>query len=455
MKKTIILLLAGLFSLQAFAETKPIVQEGKGVAPTRQEAIKRAIFEAVAKAKGISVGSGEYEYSYDSAAADIERKGSGKEIGFDVVSIKTRGTTAETQIGAFVKTYEVLEEKKPDPNSWEVKLKVWIYDYQPPDKNARLRIAVMSPEIPSGEYSFGNIEYSDPKCKQLEEQIRNRAIRLTSEKLQQKITHILNTKLTATNKFAILDRSYIDKIMQEKGLVWHGDASLEEKAKLGNLLGADYLLVSTLTEVQMPVKIKWLDSIGQCACEHEAKFKLDYSLIGAATSQIKLSDSVNLWLQYDKDVRSLVPNWQDDKIDYLVLADELIKSATAPIVDKITQGLYPARIAKILPESQIVINKGSKDIAESDIYEVLKEGTELFDYDTKESLGKIEEPIATIKIVKVMSNFSYAAIAQGDISKLSEGLICRKQGKEPQKPIEQQNDTKITPSGGVKMPFDK
>ena len=116
MKKTMTLLLIGLLSLQAFAETKPIVQEGKGVAPTRQEAIKRAIFEAVAKAKGISVGSGEYEYSYDSASADIDRKGSGKEIGFDAVSIRTKGSTNEMQIGAFVKTYEVLEEKH-DANS--------------------------------------------------------------------------------------------------------------------------------------------------------------------------------------------------------------------------------------------------------------------------------------------------------------------------------------------------
>ena len=123
-----------------------------------------------------------------------------------------------------------------------------------------------------------------------------------------------------------------------------------------------------------------------------------------------------------------------EPIDYRVLADELIKSVTSPIVDKITGGLYPARIAKILPQGQIVINKGGKDIAESDIYDVLKEGTELFDYDTKESLGKIEEPIATIKIAKVMKNFSYATVIQGDASKLSEGLICRRQGQESQKP---------------------
>jgi hypothetical protein len=436
MKRTIILLLILSFSLQALAAEKVIIQEGKGVAPTREDAIKKAIFEAVAKAKGINVGSGKYQFDFESASADIERKPGGKEIGFDAVSIYAEGTSTSTAIRALVKSYEVLEEKRPDPNTWEVKLKVWIYDYQPPDKNERLRIAVMPTRTSSREYYFGNIALSD-------------------KEIEQKITHILNTKLTATNKFTILDRDYIEKFKKERNLLLSDDASLEEKAKLGNLLGADYILTSTLNEAYLSVKEKYLEAIGQKTYEHEAKFKMDYSLIGAATSQIKFSDSVTLWLQDDKDVRNLVPNWQDDKIDYRVLADELIKTATAPIADKITQGLYPVRIAKILPEGQIVINKGGKDIAESDIYEVLKEGTELFDYDTKESLGKIEEPVATIKITKVMSNFSYATIVQGDTSKLSEGLICRKQGKEPQKPIEQQSDTQVTPSGGVKMPFDK
>jgi hypothetical protein len=102
-----------------------------------------------------------------------------------------------------------------------------------------------------------------------------------------------------------------------------------------------------------------------------------------------------------------------------------------------------------------VINKGGKDISESDIYEVLKEGAELFDYDTKESIGKIEEPVATIKITKVMSNFSYAAIVKGDALKLSEGLICRKKTEEPQNISEQKINVEILPSGGVKMPFDK
>ncbi|MDD5134634.1 MAG: CsgG/HfaB family protein, partial [Phycisphaerae bacterium] len=275
-----------------------------------------------------------------------------------------------------------------------------------------------------------------------------------NDELSRKITHILNTKLTAANKFSILDRGHIDKIMAEKGLVWLGDASLKEKAKIGNLLGTDYILTLTVTEAQLTVKEKYLEAIGRKTYEHEAKLKIDFSLINSVTSQIKLADSVRLYLE-DKDVRKLVPKWQDDKIDYLVLAEELIKSAAGPITDRITGSLYPARIAKILPDNVVIINKGGQDISVSDIYDVLKQGEEIIDYDTKESLGKIEESIGTIKITKVMSNFSYAVLMDGDISKISEGSICKKKEQKPEKPIRQQSDTKLTPSGGVKMPFDK
>ena len=57
-----------------------------------------AIFEAVAKAKGINVGSGRYQFDFESASADIEHKPGGKEIGFDAVSIYAEGTTTSTAI---------------------------------------------------------------------------------------------------------------------------------------------------------------------------------------------------------------------------------------------------------------------------------------------------------------------------------------------------------------------
>ena len=206
MKKTIILLLILSFSLQVLAAEKVIIQEGKGVASTREDAIKKAIFEAVAKAKGINVGSGEYASSILNLPQPILKESrAAKKSALTRFRYMPKAHQTSTAIRALVKTYEVLEEKKPDPNTWEVKLKVWIYDYQPPDKNGRLRIAVMAPTTLSRQLPFGSITLSD-------------------REIEQKITHILNTKLTATNKFAVLDRHYIDKVMQRKD--WCGTSML-------------------------------------------------------------------------------------------------------------------------------------------------------------------------------------------------------------------------------------
>ncbi|MEN6385558.1 MAG: CsgG/HfaB family protein [Phycisphaerales bacterium] len=456
MKKLTILLLSIVFSLQVYAETKEIIQEGKGVASTREEAIKKAIFEAVARAKGINVNSKELSFRYESVIADVEKTPSGgKEVGLDVVSIRANHTAPQTEIRALIKTYEILEESKIDPNTWQVKVKAWIYDYQTPEKNNRIRIAVMPPEIDQHEFYFGNIEYTAPECKELEKKTHQRGIKLKDKKIGHLITQALNSKLNAANKFAILDRQYVDKLLLEKELIWCADGSLEDKAKIGNLLGADYLLTITLNEAQIPVDIKYLQSIGQCSCEHEAKIKLDYSLIVAASGQIKYSDSVNIWLEYNADVQRLVPQWRNDRVDYSEITEQLINLAVSPIVETIAEGLYPAKITKILPNGMLIINKGSAEINNLETFEVLSSGTELFDYDTKESLGNIEEHVAQIKITRVLSNFSYAMVIEGDRSRLTEGLICRRMELEQPQPPANKTDTVVTPTGGVKMPFDK
>jgi len=370
-----------------------------------------------------------------------------------VVSIRSSQTAPQTDIKALVQTYEVLEEKRVDPNNYEVKLKVWIYDYQPLDKNNRLRIAVMTPKTDEKEFKLGNIEYAEPSCKELENQIK--PLTISDKKLQYIIMQALNSKLNATNKFAVLDRAHIDKIMAEKNLIWNAGSSLEEQSKIGNFIGADYILVITVNQVKLPVRIIGLPDIGQCTCNHEAYVNLDYSLIGASAGNIKYTNTI-VYTFADRDVRSFVSHWVDTDIDYLDVVQGLLETSVTPIVENITQSLYPIRIAKVLPNGLIIINKGGNDVLVSSTYEVLKQGEDVLDYDTKESLGKVEQPIAAIKITRVMSNFSYATLINGDPNALSEGLICRiNPALQPQvQAPAPTTDTQLTPSGGIKMPFD-
>jgi hypothetical protein len=86
--------------------------------------------------------------------------------------------------------------------------------------------------------------------------------------------------------------------------------------------------------------------------------------------------------------------------------------------------------------------------------DIVSQGKELFDADTKESLGTTETLLATIRIEKVSPRLSYAKVVEGDLSKLSEGLICRPRKAEAAPDEGRKSDVQRAPTGSVKLPFD-
>jgi hypothetical protein len=89
------------------------------------------------------------------------------------------------------------------------------------------------------------------------------------------------------------------------------------------------------------------------------------------------------------------------------------------------------------------------------LLDVLSEGKDLFDQDTKESLGKVENFVATVKIKKVSQNISYCEVVEGDIAKITKGFICRIKAVEKRDDIGAKPDVIRTKEGGVVLPFDK
>ena len=59
----------------------------------------------------------------------------------------------------------------------------------------------------------------------------------------------LNKMLTNSNRFAILDRKNTQAISKELKMIASGNFRVEETAKLGNKVAADYLLISSLNEI--------------------------------------------------------------------------------------------------------------------------------------------------------------------------------------------------------------
>jgi hypothetical protein len=272
----------------------------------------------------------------------------------------------------------------------------------------------------------------------------------TSRLFSQKLT----AALTQTNKFAVLDREYMQEFAQERNFLFSGDASLEEMSKLGEALGVDYMLVGTINRAGILRKEQWSQAIGRTISEYEAHFSFEYRLIVGPTRQVKLADVLDIALDKTEQIKPLVRKWEPQDMDYKEMMDNFIGMAANQLVEKIIDQLYPIRIASIDKNGQVIINQGGSRIAAGQLLDIVSQGKELFDADTKESLGTTETIVATIRIDKVTPKISYAKLVEGDAAALSEGLICRPRKMQVVIPPGRKDDVQRTPQGGVKLPFD-
>jgi hypothetical protein len=435
MKRTyILLLMVALVCPKACSAAKTIVRQTKGRGITREQAIQKALYQAVAQAKGIAVSSGIYEFGFQSTGVGIDTTDTGKTIEFDDVSVQAGGSTRLTDIAGWVKSYEIIDEQKIDDGTYEVTIKAWVYDYEDPEQTNRLKLAIMPIQTLYDSYRFGNYVPSGVEM---------------SLKLSQQLT----AAITQTNKFAVLDREYIAEFAQNRNILISDDSPIEEKARLGQVLGADYMIVGTISNAGLQIKQKTSRVIGRPIREYEADYVFDYRLIVAPTRQVKLADTVNISLEEDQ-VRELVKEWEPDDLDYREMIDNLTIKVANQVVETIIDRLYPVRIASKNIEGQIIINQGGKRISKDSVFDVFVQGQEIFDTDTKESLGQTENLIATIRVEKVTPTMSYARILKGDLEKISVGLICRLKKVEYKAPERAESGIRRTPQRGVKLPFD-
>lgn len=435
MKKIYMLMLvAALVCPEVFSAPKTIVRQTKGQGVTREQAIDKALYQAVAQAKGIAVSSGRYDFGFQSAGVGIDTKDTGKSIEFDSVSVQAGGSTRLTDIAGWVKSYEVIDEQKIDDRSYEVTIKAWVYDYEDPEQTNRLKLAIMPIQTLYDSYPFGSYVSSGVE-------------------MSLKLSQQLSAGITGTNKFAVLDREYIDEFARNRNILISDDSPIEEKARLGQVLGADYMLVGTISNARLQIKERASRAIGRPIREYEVDYVFDYRLIVAPTRQVKLADTVNIALEEDQ-VRVLVKKWEPEDLDHREMIDNLTARVAKKVVDSIIDRLYPIRIASKNIIGQLIINQGGKRISKGSVLDVLVQGEEIIDVDTKESLGRTENQIATIRIEKVTPTISYARLVKGDLDKISVGLICRLRKVEYKLPERAGSRIRRTPQGGVKLPFD-
>jgi curli biogenesis system outer membrane secretion channel CsgG len=424
-KYIIITLLSSFLFLSADVVTTSHTKtmQGTGLGLSRSEAVNNAIVEAIGQLNGVSIekkiivddssvesSSGDKSsYKYNSKISKLTR---GKVDSYSIISVEE----------IFEGRYEAVVEVSKTTRSTKFKSPGISH-------KSRRKIAVMPFYTASRSYKIGDKNYS-------------------AAKMSLMVSQALTTDITQSRRFAVVDRTYAYDMASELNLINSRHVPVSQKVKLGQVLGADYLLVGTIQSASMNNTTKINRSTGQTSSKNTAEFVVDYRIIVVGTSQIKWSDTAILEIE--------LKNGSSEDI----MLQRAINNLSNNIVKLLLGNIYPMKVVKVTSRGDVILNQGGSLVHNGDIYNVFKVGDKIYDPYTKESLGREETKVAQIEITKVNPKNAYAKVLDSKLSLVRKDYICRPQSKANSSSTMLDNkdwrkaSVKVQEGGGVRLPFD-
>ncbi len=369
---------------------------GEGIGATEELALKKALIQAVAKT-GLSISS-------ISHLTSNSLRSSGNN-GASSISLTSQSTSNESVEGE-IKSWRKLSSRRTKDGLHKVKVSASIYRYQHDESTKRKRIAVVS--------------LSSHKAAGLD------------------LVNKIESYLVQSRKFSVLSRSHVDEILDEHNFLLTMGVSLEERARVGNLLGADLLLLVNLEKIHHKNRTDKLLLTGQTFKHTDSLAVMSLKVISTSSGEIKFYQTYSL-------------SGEDKFSSMSELINQLAERASTDLVQRI----YPNRIVKITNGS-VFINIGGESINKGDLYDVYAEGDAIIDPYTGESLGKSEIYVSRIIVDRVQSKFSVAHVIDGQ--EIFEGMIIRP--SEVKRSIDHERIDRVPnsepgeASKGFKLPFD-
>ena len=229
-------------------------------------------------------------------------------------------------------------------------------------------------------------------------------------------------RINATRKFDVVGRSDLKDVLKEQELAGSGNVDTLDKktAQAGKLAGAKYILVTTLDDFEDSTDRLELTNLKKTMLKRKIRLSTLAKIYDSTTG--KLLESANIQaLKKDDHTDAVEVSKNAELTDELLLA--VVREVAEKVANRVTDVIFPAKVL-IKRDKQITINRGEgAGVEVGQTWNVFAVGDELFDPDTKESLGKEEALIGKARIVSVQPKTSTAEIL--DDKGIDKGAILR------------------------------
>ena len=234
--------------------------------------------------------------------------------------------------------------------------------------------------------------------------------------------------INQTGRFRLVERQMLNEVFEEQDLGASGRLARPSAAKIGNVLGAQYMMKVVVTDYEEDVSTKKgggvVGVLSQAAglgavatTKSEGRVGMNFRLIDAETSELlftkqiesKITES-NLTFGGGIGGGGAVGIGVFSKYLKTPIGQAVIAGINKGVYELVKQiGSLPASGSVIKAEGDKVwLNMGKDVVSPGDVLKVKSKGEELIDPDTGISLGSDDTEIGTIRVSQAQEKFSIA-----------------------------------------------
>ena len=207
-------------------------------------------------------------------------------------------------------------------------------------------------------------------------------------------------QINASRKFEVVARKdALKSIQQEQDFGASGFVDQSTAAEMMKISGAQYLVLTTITDFAIGSESVKFEGIGVAAKRESVRISCSIQIYDATTG--KLLESAKFRGQESNSAREGSPT-----ADGATLT-KITDSLSANILNRIVDVIYPAKVAAKLG-TQITINRGEgAGVSLGQLWSVYALGDQIVDPDTGEKLGGNEAEVGQFKITRITAKLSY------------------------------------------------
>ena len=210
--------------------------------------------------------------------------------------------------------------------------------------------------------------------------------------------------LTGTRHFAVLDRDYQKERLDELAGLLREDVSFDDRARIGNSLGTDYIVTGTVEDVSEKSTERKIPYTNERVREHQMKVVVNWRVIEASSGQVMVSNTVAQTLRTKVGAT--------DTPDQGHAGREVGRGIGMSITDII----YPTLVLSYhKADNTVTLGQGGSTMTPGTEYRLVKYGALVEDPYTGEKNAREEIDVGLVQVTRVTPKLAYAKVLEANV----------------------------------------